>query len=131
MAMEAKQKIVLDSSAVIGYLNKEAGAPDLPAIMRDRASYISVITRMELLAQSTITLEKEVKVHSFLADKIKVLPLTESIEQEAIAFRRATHRKLPDAIIAATAVVLGAEVVSTDPHLLKCTSPSLRVYAGA
>jgi predicted nucleic acid-binding protein len=124
-------RLLLDSSAIIGHLRHEEGAPDLPAITKGRNVLISVITRMELFCDPDSTPEEERRVREFLGGKIGVVPLFDRIEQEAIAFRRATHRKLPDAIIAATAVVLGAEGVSTDPHLLKCAYPSLRVYAGA
>ena len=46
-----------------------------------------------------------------------VLKLDDSIEQEAIKFRRAQNVKLPDAIIAATAKVYGLRLLTLDQEL--------------
>ncbi|MDR2739189.1 MAG: PIN domain-containing protein [Treponema sp.] len=48
-------------------------------------------------------------------------------ENEAIAISKATKLKLPDAIIRATVIVYGAEVISSDPHFLKYAYPALRI----
>jgi predicted nucleic acid-binding protein len=61
------------------------------------------------------------------ARAVDLLALNTAIENETIAISRATKLKLPDAIIGATAIVYGAEVVSSDPHFLKCTYPALRI----
>jgi predicted nucleic acid-binding protein len=54
--------------------------------------------------------------------------MTETIENETLNIRRNTTLKLPDAIIAATAVAIGAEVVTSDLHFMKCAYPKLRVW---
>ncbi|MDR3303003.1 MAG: hypothetical protein LBS86_01180 [Treponema sp.] len=41
----------------------------------------------------------------------------------------ATSLKLPDAIIGATAIALDAELLTRDPHLLKCHYPALHALA--
>jgi predicted nucleic acid-binding protein len=90
--------------------------------------YISVITKLELLKYPNISAEEESKIRSFLV-KITVLPITESIETETISISRATSLKLPDAIIGATAIALDAELLTRDPHFLKCHYSALRVMA--
>jgi predicted nucleic acid-binding protein len=85
------------------------------------------ITKLELLGFPAITEREEKDILNFLK-KLPLLAMTETIESETIKIRRNTKLKLPDAIIAATAIVIGAEVVSTDPHFLKCTYPPLKVW---
>jgi predicted nucleic acid-binding protein len=47
---------------------------------------------------------------------------------ETIALSRSSKLKLPDAIIGATAIVYGAEVVTNDPHFLNCRYEKLRIW---
>jgi predicted nucleic acid-binding protein len=48
-------------------------------------------------------------------------------KRETILIRRATSLKLPDAIIGATAVVLGANLVTRDADFLTCAYSALHV----
>ncbi|MDR3172804.1 MAG: PIN domain-containing protein [Treponema sp.] len=65
----------------------------------------------------------------FLAE-VTVIPLDTSVETATIKLRQANPKiKLPDAIIAATAIVLKATVISSDPHLLNLPSPGFPVQS--
>ncbi|GHV83339.1 hypothetical protein AGMMS50212_06790 [Spirochaetia bacterium] len=64
-------------------------------------------------------------------EELFIPKMTESIEEETIQIRRQTKLKLPDAIIAATAIMLNAELVTTDEHFLGCKYPKLQVMAVA
>jgi predicted nucleic acid-binding protein len=119
-------KIVFDSTAIIKYLAKQDGFIDLGPFLEQNTCFVSIITKLELLGWRDITPEDEKRINEFLCGLI-VSPIDEMIEAEAIQIRRKTTLKLPDAIIAATAVVTGAEVVSTDRHFLKCPYPALKV----
>jgi predicted nucleic acid-binding protein len=55
---------------------------------------------------------------------IDILPV---IKDEAINIRQATRMKLPDAVIAATAIVLDATCLSNDDDLLDLVWPNYRV----
>jgi predicted nucleic acid-binding protein len=81
---------------------------------------ISVITRMEILAdpkQTEITLRK---AEDFLQD-VSVIPLTDAIERIATGIRRSglPRPRLPDAIVAATAVALEAPLITRDADFLR------------
>jgi predicted nucleic acid-binding protein len=119
--------IVFDSNIIIGFLNKYPNFPNLSAEYADKERYISIVTKLELLGFPGITVEQENDIYNFL-DDVSVVPLTESIERETIAIRRVTRLKLPDAIIAATAIVLDVTLISRDDDLLNCTYPKLRVW---
>jgi len=119
-------KIVFDTCAILDFVNKKAGALDLDALFAGESRFISIITKLELLKFPDITPDEEKRILAFLPDII-VLPITVAIERETIEISRKTKLKLPDAIIAATAIAIGAEVVTTDPHFLNCAYPKLRI----
>jgi predicted nucleic acid-binding protein len=82
--------------------------------------FISLITRMELLAKPEYKDNKEAeqKALDFIAG-MTVVPITDEIENRTVAIRRNnTAIKLPDAIIAASALVLGVTFVSCDDSLV-------------
>jgi predicted nucleic acid-binding protein len=109
---------VFDTNTVIGNLNGKTMR--LPAGRR----FISIITEMEVLAKPDITPEAERDIQDFLKG-ITIIPLSGEIKWEAIRIRRtgSPRLKLPDAIVAATAVILNARLVTADERLIKLTWP--------
>jgi predicted nucleic acid-binding protein len=108
------ERFVLDTNTVIDFVDKK-----IPAIPLGER-FISVITEMELFAFPSITPEKEMAIQNFLKAGT-IVPLTGEVKREAIRIRRegSPRLKLPDAIVAATAVVLGAKLVTADEKLNK------------
>jgi predicted nucleic acid-binding protein len=119
--------ILFDSTAVIKYLDREPGFIDLAPFLKENDCFVSVITKLEVLGWPDILPADEKRIGEFISG-LTVLPLDATVEAETIQIRRKTALKLPDAIIAATAIVSGAEVVSTDSDFLKCTYPKLRLW---
>ena len=115
-------RFVLDTNAAI-YLLKSGSVPE-PVASADFA--LSVITRMELLAKPDITAEDEAELRSFMAD-LTVVPITGAVETAAVALRRATKLRLPDCIVAATALALNTPLLTHDSHLLGLSWPSFTV----
>jgi predicted nucleic acid-binding protein len=120
------KSIVLDTSIIINFLDDIAGVPDLYILIKEQDCFVSIITRMELLKYPEITEEEETRINSFLSGVV-VIPIDNGIEQETIRISRNTKLKLPDAIIAATAITIDAELVTTDSHFFDCQYPALRV----
>jgi predicted nucleic acid-binding protein len=94
--------------------------------------YISRITRMELLAKPEYKTDKAAERDALdFIDEMTIVPITGEIEDSAINIRREnTAVKLPDAIIAASALVLGVTLASCDSKLvsqLKSGLPALHV----
>ncbi|GHU49771.1 hypothetical protein FACS1894200_08790 [Spirochaetia bacterium] len=91
--------------------------------------YASVITRMELYAEPHMSADKLERVERFLTDSTVVL-LDKSVEDAAIAIRRDFRPKilLPDCIVAATAIVLGATLLTDDDSLKKLVWPGYIVH---
>lgn len=111
-------KYLLDTNFILGLLKSnplvlaELSSRRLPA---GECSY-SAVTRMELLGFHRITREEESLVVQKL-EHFTYLPLTREIEDVVIALRQSRKIKLPDAIIAATALCSDLELLTLDQHL--------------
>ena len=123
-------KYVFDTNAIVYYLQNRPewvnfidGTP-----MTKRVA--SVVTRIELLSYPGLTANDEDRVRRFLAG-LRVVPLDETIETAAIALRRAARLKLPDAVIAATALSLGATLITGDQRLRDLDWPGFRTVTPA
>jgi predicted nucleic acid-binding protein len=114
-------RFVLDSCVCMNFLNKRI--PSLP--LGDL--FISVITRMEILANPEHTAESEQEARDFLKTVV-VVPLRSPIERVATSIRRegSPRLKLPDAIVAATAVVLDAQLITSDGKLRRLVWPGFK-----
>lgn len=111
---------LLDTNLVIGLLKGHVPAIALAeqaGLVLDKAA-VSQITRMELLGYPKLTDDEDQGIRQFLA-ACEVRLLNEQIEAEAIRLRRSGHFKLPDAIIAATAIVGRLRLLTLDAPLLQ------------
>jgi predicted nucleic acid-binding protein len=66
-----------------------------------------------------------------ILESFSVVPLTDEVKETAIAIRRSgsPRLKLPDAIVAATAVWMNAPLVSADDKLLRLSWPGLQTLS--
>ena len=113
-----KPKLVLDTNAVIALIDGRNIVPKMRITLDESDVFVSIITRIELYAKPDITPEEIHCINRFLSS-VSVIPLSDLIELETVLLRRKyPKRKLPDCIIAATAVVAGAVLLTDDSHLL-------------
>lgn len=82
---------------------------------------MSIITEIELLSYPNLTLSDEQQIQHFLT-QLQILNLTESIKKTAIDLRKQNRLKLPDAIIAATALDLDAILLTNDLKLFQIST---------
>jgi predicted nucleic acid-binding protein len=112
-------KYLLDTNFVLGLLKATPEVVDLVTtrdLMASSCAY-SAVTRMELLGYSGITDDEEKLISARLAN-FTYLPITAEVEDVAITLRRSRKVKLPDAIIAATALQHNLELLTLDEKLL-------------
>jgi len=114
-------KRVLETNIVLYLLGGRLAQPLDPG-----EYYLSVITEMELLSYAGLSGKGEQQVREFLSS-VTVVDLTTEVKEAAIRLRREHKLKLPDAIVAATADVLDAELLTNDQHLLDM--PDLRTLS--
>jgi predicted nucleic acid-binding protein len=117
--------VVFDTCAVIKLLNRQYDLLTLGIDVDGARLLTSVIVRMELLAKPNLPVNEERSILEFLND-LTVVPLDESVERKAVEIRRATSTKLPDCIIAATAILLNATLLTDDDDLLRLSWPGLQ-----
>lgn len=116
---------LLDTNIVLYYLGGRLSQP-LP----DADYCISFITEMELFSCSSLGDSAKKQIENFL-DELTIIDLESNIKMLAIALRKEYSLKLPDAIIASTALTLKADLLSNDkkfqciPHLV-CESLLLK-----
>lgn len=109
--MERPQYLI-DSNAVVDYLGKkmpEVGM-DFMNMVVDAIPNVSVVTRIEVLGFNA-----PLEYYSILADFIDdavVFDLSEDIIKKSIALRKWHKIKLPDVIIAATALANGLALIT-------------------
>jgi len=123
--MNGKHRYILDTNAIISLLS---GNLELAEHL-DNADYvgISIISYFEFLVFDDLTESDRICFNEF-CEKIEVVPLTyqnSELVAQVMTFRQ--HRlKLPDAIIAATAIIRDAVLVSDDSHFSNAPSLNLR-----
>lgn len=74
---------------------------------------VSLITRMELMAWPNLAERDRTLVQEILS-KVDVISIDGRVESHAVQIRLARQLKLPDAIIAGTALSLNAPLVTND-----------------
>lgn len=114
---------VLDTNAALYLLGGRLATP-LPSGVH----FVSVVTEMELLSYPSLDQVAEQAIRAFLSD-VTIVGLTSEIKLQAIQFRRSMALRLPDAIIAATAMSLGATLLTNDASLMRIPGLSCQSVA--
>ena len=108
--------LLLDTNALIYHLNM-ALMPQVTQQLGDALTaqqvYISVITRIEMLAWKGHT-DESLRQTTDLIEQLPELALTEPVIVQAIRIRKAHGLKLPDAVIAATALTHSLQLVTAN-----------------
>ncbi|ABL66631.1 type II toxin-antitoxin system VapC family toxin [Chlorobium phaeobacteroides] len=102
-------RYVLDTNAVIYLLNGRL-AFQLP----EGEFAVSVISKIELLSFSSLSESEEQKIHELLRE-LEQIPLNDEVSRVTIELRKKNNKlKLPDAVIAATAIINNAILLTND-----------------
>lgn len=105
---------VWDTNIAIYLLNgglSEEAERNIQKLMTRGTPSVSIISEMELLGFKGIS-EQEYQNGVALLSTMTVLPLSNSIKDKTIEIKRSIKIKLPDAVIAATALVHGLTLLS-------------------
>jgi predicted nucleic acid-binding protein len=119
-----RRNVIFDSNILILLSKNALDAGRFAGMFCKDRWLVSVVTMMEVLSKPGLSAADRVFLLGFLS-KCKVVNLSRKITVETIRFRSQINRKLPDSIIAASAIVLKAVLVSNDPHLSKAAYPGL------
>jgi predicted nucleic acid-binding protein len=103
--------LVLDTNVVLYYLGGRLKKP-----LEKKQYVISIITEIELLSYPSIQADETQTIKNFLAE-VTVVELKHFIKTETIFLRKKYNLKVPDAIIAATALKLDVPLLTNDKKL--------------
>ena len=104
--------LVLDTNIVV-YLQKGLLAKSMPA----GTYFLSAITEIELFSFPGLTANHESALRDLLQD-VSVVGIDAAVSREAIRLRRDHRLRVPDAIVAGTAIALNAQLLTNDQRLL-------------
>jgi predicted nucleic acid-binding protein len=123
---------LLDTNTIIYYLQAslpEKAMQQLHTIVDDQP-LVSVITKIELLGFNTTTIEEQTITETFINSSF-VFNLDDAVINQTIDLRKQNKIKLPDAIVAATAIVYNPILVTRNISdfdkipVLKCQDPNI------
>jgi predicted nucleic acid-binding protein len=107
--------IFIDTNIGLYLLQGDTALADL---LKEKNFFLSMISEIELLGYRNITPEQEAALKFFLKE-CKIFEVDSKIKDITVRLRRSYSIKLPDAIIAATAIFLGIPLLSADKHFEK------------
>lgn len=102
---------LLDTNAVIDFCNYKLPT-NANTLLSSIEPAISVITRIELFASSKITQKEKITLEGFIEIATVYNTINTDIIIKTIAIRQQYKVKLPDAIIAATALVYDLTLIT-------------------
>ena len=100
---------LIDTNSILEFVSKSLpsnGHNFVEEVMND-AFNVSIINRIEVLGHPSATPQ----LIDFM-NLANTFPITETIADQTITLRKIRKMKLPDALIAATALVYGLEIIS-------------------
>ncbi len=97
-----EQGYLIDNNAIIDFCNGKL-PEDGKKLLLSQPPQVSVITNIELFASKAISEPEEILLKKFIALS-KVHPVTTELIDTVVQIRREYRLKMPDAIIAATAI---------------------------
>lgn len=134
-ALGKSERILLDSSALIAFHNRQEPAHLLARHLLGRIErddeplqgYYSVVSAAELLIRPLRAGSAPFSfMHTFLLSfpNLTALPIDLSVATEAATIRAATGLRLPDALVAASAILAGCQaIISNDGQWQRRLAP--------
>jgi hypothetical protein len=102
---------LLDTNTVIYFCNSKL-PEDAKNLLFSISPAISVITSIELFASSKISEKERASLEAFVATSMVYDHIDSEIVAKAITIRQKYKTKLPDAVIAATAIVYNLKLIT-------------------
>lgn len=117
-------KFVLDTNAVLYILN---GDETLIDFLFEKELYLSIISEMELFSYKNLIDDDRTKINDFLQEFI-IVNIDDKIKATTIEVKKTSGMKLPDSIIAATAISLKLPLITSDGAFKKVKHLNLLYY---
>lgn len=108
-------RIVVDTSLIINLFN---GIEEVQELITDRNLFVSIISEIEVLSFPNITTKDSELLKSFLSE-CYIVDIEPAIKEITIDIRSRFKVKLPDAVIAATAIYFDLPLFTMDKGFKK------------
>jgi predicted nucleic acid-binding protein len=102
--------VFADTNLIIYLLD---GNEQVAQLLQDRTVCVSFVTELELLSKPDLSPLETTRIQTFLNSCV-VLDFFPSLKESIIQLRKTYRLKLPDAIVAATALSVGLPLLSAD-----------------
>jgi hypothetical protein len=117
-------KFVVDTNIILYILS---GDKIISKYLYRQNLYTSIICEIELLSFPDLDSKNEEQIKSFLRE-FRIISIDESIKEHAISLRKTYSLKLPDSIIAATAISLDLPLITSDKQFKKIKELQIDFY---
>ena len=117
-------RFLLDTNIIIYILNGDKIIADY---LSQKILYTSIICEIELFGSKSLTPKEEKLIKNFLHE-FTIISIDQPIKDLAILFRKQYSLKIPDSIIAATAVSLEIPLVTSDKGFKLITELQIDLY---
>lgn len=116
--------ILIDTNIALYFL---AGDKKLAELLDNAVIHLSFISELELLSYPELKKEEQQGIEKFIEDCV-VVDINHRIKRKTVTIRQQSNLKLPDAIIAATAIAEQLPFLSADNDFEKVESLQLFSY---
>ena len=120
------EKYLIDNNAISNFLSlnlSESGEKFMVTVI-DQIPNISIITQIEALSWVNKDKSKELIIKDFVLNSI-ILPIDQDIVNTCVKIKRGRKIKMPDSIIAATAISKNLTLITSDKDFNKIKSLKL------
>ncbi len=110
----------LDTNAILYYLKDDSSAVSLlrEIFSQDTPLYISAITELELFAFSSLSTQEHALIDDLIST-LSVIAVDSHLARLAAFIRREFRLKVPDSVIAATAMFTGSSLITRNARDFK------------
>ena len=116
--------VLTDTNIILYFLRGDSAVVEM---LSDHDLTISFITELEVLAYPSISVQEQMLIKDFLA-LCSIVDMNAKIKRLIIELRKKYRLKLPDAIIAATAIYANLPLVTADKQFGKVTELNIILY---
>ena len=117
-------KYLLDTNIILYILS---GDETIAQYLNGKILFASVISEIELLGYKNLAEQEGKQIKSFLSH-FRIIYIDEAIKEEAILLRKKYPLRLPDCIIAATAISLNLTFITADKQFKQIKNLQLEIY---
>jgi predicted nucleic acid-binding protein len=117
-------RIFIDTNIAIYLLDGDISVAE---VLNKKRLYLSFISQLELMGYPGLSKQQEQQIENMLENCV-IIDINSEIKQETIRLRKKHSIKLPDCIVAATALYMDLPLITSDKGFNKIEELNLVLY---